>query len=134
SIRLHHVVFRLGHRHRKPILLAVTLAMFNQLSGINAILYYLGDIFAAAGFNSMSSDLQSVAIGATNLIATVIGMSVIDRLGRKVLLLVGSVGTTAALAGVAVIMRTGSHQTLLLPLLIGFIAAFALSQGAVIWV
>jgi sugar porter (SP) family MFS transporter len=121
-------------RHRKPILLAVTLAMFNQLSGINAILYYLGDIFVAAGFNSMSADLQSMAIGATNLIATLIGMSVIDRLGRKVLLLVGSVGTTAALAGVAVIMGTGSHQALLLPLLVGFIASFALSQGAVIWV
>jgi sugar porter (SP) family MFS transporter len=121
-------------RHRKPILLAVTLAMFNQLSGINAILYYLGDIFVAAGFNSMSADLQSMAIGATNLIATVIGMSVIDRLGRKVLLLVGSVGTAAALAGVAVIMGTGTHQALLLPLLVGFIASFALSQGAVIWV
>jgi MFS family permease len=121
-------------RHRKPILLAVTLAMFNQLSGINAILYYLGDIFVAAGFNSMSANLQSMAIGATNLIATVIGMSVIDRLCRKVLLLVGSVGTAAALAGVAVIMGTGSHQALLLPLLVGFIASFALSQGAVIWV
>jgi sugar porter (SP) family MFS transporter len=121
-------------RYRKPILLAVTLAMFNQLSGINAILYYLGDIFAAAGFSSLSADLQSVAIGATNLVATVIGMSVIDKLGRKALLLIGSVGTAIALAGVAVIMGTGSNRSLLLPLLIGFIASFALSQGAVIWV
>jgi sugar porter (SP) family MFS transporter len=121
-------------RHRRPILLAVTLAVFNQLSGINAILYYLGDIFTAAGFSSLSADLQSVAIGATNLLATVVGMSFIDRLGRKALLLIGAVGTAIALGGVAVIMATGTHRELLLPLLIGFIASFALSQGAVIWV
>jgi sugar transport protein len=112
----------------------VTLAMFNQLSGINAILYYLGDIFTAAGFSSLSADLQSVAVGATNLVATVIGMSVIDRLGRKALLLIGSVGTAIALTGVAVIMGTGTDRSLLLPLLVGFIASFAVSQGAVIWV
>jgi MFS family permease len=75
-----------------------------------------------------------VAIGATNLVATVVGMTLIDRLGRKPLLLIGAVGTAIALAGVAVIMQTGSHRELLLPLLIGFIASFALSQGAVIWV
>jgi sugar porter (SP) family MFS transporter len=121
-------------RHRRPILLAVTLAMFNQLSGINAILYYLGDIFTAAGFSSLSADLQSVAVGATNLLATVIGMSVIDKLGRKALLLIGSVGTAIALSGVAVIMGAGTERALLLPLLIGFIASFAVSQGAVIWV
>jgi sugar porter (SP) family MFS transporter len=121
-------------RHRRPILLAVTLAMFNQLSGVNAILYYLGDIFAAAGFSTLSSDLQSVVIGATNLLATIVGMSVIDRLGRKALLLTGALGTAAALAGVAAIMAWGTHRELLLPLLVGFIAAFALSQGAVIWV
>jgi sugar porter (SP) family MFS transporter len=121
-------------RHRRPIVLAVMLAMFNQLSGINAILYYLGDIFTAAGFNSLSSDLQSMAIGATNLVATLVGMSFIDRLGRKALLLIGAVGTAAALAGVAVIMASGTHRELLLPLLVGFIASFALSQGAVIWV
>jgi sugar porter (SP) family MFS transporter len=121
-------------RHRRPILLAVTLAMFNQLSGINAILYYLGDIFAAAGFSALSADLQSVVIGATNLLATLVGMSVIDKLGRKALLLAGAVGTAAALAGVAAVMGTGTHRALLLPLLVGFIASFALSQGAVIWV
>jgi len=108
--------------------------MFNQLSGVNAILYYLGDIFAAAGFSALSSDLQSVVIGATNLLATIVGMSVIDRLGRKALLLTGALGTAASLAGVAAIMAWGTHRELLLPLLVGFIAAFALSQGAVIWV
>src|SRR3989475_1084195 len=117
-----------------PIFLAVTIGMFNQLSGINAILYYLNSIFAFAGFSKVSSDLQSVAVGATNLIFTVIAMSVIDKLGRKTLLLVGSVGTCLSLAGVAAIFLTGRHEDLLVWMLIGFIAFFAFSQGAVIWV
>ncbi|HLY58950.1 MAG TPA: sugar porter family MFS transporter [Stellaceae bacterium] len=121
-------------RHRRPILLAVVLAAFNQLSGINAILYYLGDIFAAAGFGATSSDLQQVAIGATNLAATVAAMLAIDRFGRKTLLLAGSVGMVVALAGVAAIMGLGRHQSLLIWMLAGFIASFAFSQGAVIWV
>jgi len=121
-------------RHRRPILLAVGLALFNQLSGINAILYYLGDIFAAGGFSSLSSDLQSVAIGLTNFLATLVGMSLIDRLGRRQLLLVGSVGMALAQGGVAAVMAANSAQALLLPLLVLFIASFAISQGAVIWV
>ncbi|MDT8758300.1 sugar porter family MFS transporter [Sphingomonas psychrotolerans] len=121
-------------KHRRPILLAIGLAAFNQLSGINAILYYLGDIFAAAGFDKLSSDLQAVAIGVANLAATVLGMAVIDRVGRKPLLLIGALGTAVALAGVALIYSTGEGQGLLLPALIGFILFFAISQGAVIWV
>lgn len=121
-------------KYRLPIFLAVSIGMFNQLSGINAILYYLNDIFAYAGFNKVSSDLQAVAIGGTNLLFTVLAMSVIDQLGRKTLLLVGSVGTAACLAGVAAIFFTGRHQNLLVWLLIGYIAFFAFSQGAVIWV
>jgi MFS family permease len=108
--------------------------MFNQLSGINAILYYLNDIFAHAGFSKVSGSLQAVAVGGTNLLFTVIAMSVIDKVGRKILLLVGAVGMAACLAGVAVIFFTGQHQSLLLGLLIGYIACFAFSQGAVIWV
>ena len=73
-------------KYRLPIFLAVSIGMFNQLSGINAILYYLNDIFAYAGFNKVSSDLQAVAIGATNLMFTMLAMSVIDRLGRKTLI------------------------------------------------
>ena len=84
-------------KYRLPIFLAVSIGMFNQLSGINAILYYLNDIFAFAGFNKVSSDLQAVAIGGTNLIFTMLAMSVIDRIGRKTLLLIGSVGTAACL-------------------------------------
>jgi sugar porter (SP) family MFS transporter len=120
--------------NRRPILLAVLLAMFNQLSGINAILYYLNDIFAAAGFSGWSNDLQAVAIGAANLIATVIALRVIDRVGRRKLLLTGAIGTAVALAGVALIFATGQGKPLLLWMLITFIAFFAFSQGAVIWV
>jgi sugar porter (SP) family MFS transporter len=121
-------------RHRRPILLAIGLACFNQLSGINAVLYYLGDIFAAAGFDAWSADLQSVAVGATNLIATLVGIALLDRAGRRTLILLGSVGTALALAGVAFIMASEAARSWLLPLLVLFIAAFAISQGAVIWV
>jgi len=121
-------------KYRFPIFLAVSIAMFNQLSGINVILYYLNDIFAKAGFSKMSGDLQSVAIGATNLIATIIAMSIIDRVGRKKLLLIGSVGMAVCMAGVAGVFLTNTHDDLLLWLLVGYIAFFAFSQGAVIWV
>jgi len=121
-------------KYRLPIFLAITIGMFNQLSGINAILYYLNDIFAAAGFSKVSGDLQAVAVGSMNLIATLLAMSVIDKLGRKTLLLIGSVGTAACLAGVAWVFFTQSHRGLLLWLLVGYIAFFAISQGAVIWV
>ena len=121
-------------RNRLPLFLAVSIAMFNQLSGINAILYYLNDIFARAGFSKVSSDLQAVVIGGTNLIFTILAMSIIDRVGRRTLLMVGSVGTAACLAGVAGIFHSGTHENLLLWCLIGFIASFAFSQGAVIWV
>jgi len=104
--------------------------MFNQLSGINAILYYLNDIFAYAGFNKVSSDLQAVAIGGTNLIFTMLAMSVIDRIGRKTLLLIGSIGTAACLGGVAAIFITQSHQNLLVWLLVGYIAFFCLFAGS----
>jgi sugar porter (SP) family MFS transporter len=121
-------------KFRFPLFLAVSIAMFNQLSGINAILYYLNDIFAKAGFSKVSSDLQSVAIGATNLLFTVVAMTVIDRVGRKTLLLIGSVGTALCLAGVAHIFYWGRHEDMLVWLLVGYIAFFGFSQGAVIWV
>jgi MFS transporter, SP family, arabinose:H+ symporter len=121
-------------KYRLPIFLALSIGMFNQLSGINAILYYLNDIFARAGFSKMSSDLQAVAIGLTNLASVTIAMSVIDTLGRRKLLLIGSVGCTAALAGVAWVFFSGTHGGLLLWFLAAFIAFFSFSQGAVIWV
>lgn len=121
-------------KYRTPILLAVGIAMFNQLSGINAILYYLNDIFMRAGFSKVSGDLQAVAIGGTNLVFTMLAMSLIDRVGRKTLLLIGSVGLCLSLAGVATIFAIHRHEELLVWLLVAFIASFAFSQGAVIWV
>jgi len=121
-------------RYRLPIFLAVSIGMFNQLAGINAILYYLNDIFARAGFNQVSGDLQAVAVGVTLLVSTLIAMSVIDRVGRKTLLLIGSVGTAVCLAGVSLIFFEGRHENLLVWLLMGFIGFFGFSQGSVIWV
>ncbi|HUE04960.1 MAG TPA: sugar porter family MFS transporter [Bryobacteraceae bacterium] len=121
-------------KYRFPIFLAVAIGMFNQLSGINAVLYYLNYIFQQAGFSKVSGNLQAVAIGATNLLFTMIAMSVIDRIGRKTLLLIGSVGLAISLAGVSAVFGMHRHEDLLVWLLIGFIASFAFSQGAVIWV
>jgi sugar porter (SP) family MFS transporter len=121
-------------KYRFPIFLAISIGIFNQLSGINAILYYLNPIFAAAGYSRVSSDLQTVAIGAVNLFATLVGMTLIDKVGRKTLLLIGSVGTALSLAGVATIFFTRAHQERLLWFLVIYIAFFAISQGAVIWV
>jgi sugar porter (SP) family MFS transporter len=123
-----------SRKYRLPIFLAITIGMFNQLTGINAILYYLNDIFAAAGFSRMSGDLQAVLVGAMNLVATFIGMAVIDRLGRKTLLLIGSVGMAVCLTGVALVFFRHTHQNYLVWLLVCYIAFFASSQGAVIWV
>ena len=120
--------------HRKPIMLAVLLAGFNQLAGINAILYYSNDIFAAAGYGRLSSDLQTIAVGATNLAFTLIGLALIDRIGRKTLLLIGAVGMALCLMVVAAIFWGLLPKALLIVMLVGYIAFFAPSQGAVIWV
>jgi sugar porter (SP) family MFS transporter len=121
-------------KYRYPLFLAMTIGAFNQLAGINAILYYLPHIFASAGFSQLSGDVQSIAIGATNMLFTLLGMALIDRLGRKTLLLIGAAGTASCLAGVAAIFLTHTHQAALLWLLVVYIAFFAVSQGAVIWV
>ncbi|SNT35575.1 MFS transporter, sugar porter (SP) family [Granulicella rosea] len=121
-------------RYGKPIFLAIAIGAFNQLSGINAILYYLNDIFAAAGFSRVSGNVQAVAIGAMNLVATLLGMALIDRVGRKMLLLIGAVGTAVCLAVVAAIFSLHRRQELLVWALVAYIAFFAISQGAVVWV
>jgi MFS transporter, SP family, arabinose:H+ symporter len=123
-----------SQKYRFPVFLAIMVGMFNQLAGINSILYYLNDIFARAGFNKVSGDLQAVVIGATNLLFTTLAMLVIDKVGRKKMLLIGSVGTAVCLAVVSVIFNTAEHENLLIWPLIGYIAFFAFSQGAVIWV
>jgi sugar porter (SP) family MFS transporter len=128
----HEPVFR--WKYRLPLFLAITIGAFNQLAGINAILYYMPSIFAAAGFSQLAGDLQAIAIGAANLIFTIVGMSLIDRFGRKSLLLLGAVGTFSCLSGVAWIFLSNRHKDSLLLLLVTYIAFFAVSQGAVIWV
>ncbi len=121
-------------RYRLPLFLAISIGMFNQLSGINAILYYLNSIFERAGFTQVSSDQQAVLIGIVNLTAVTAAMLIIDKVGRRPLLLIGSVGTTLCLAGVGVSFQLNRGRGALLWLLMGFIAFFTFSQGAVIWV
>jgi MFS transporter, SP family, xylose:H+ symportor len=122
-------------KYKKPIFFAVLLAMFNQLSGINAILYYAPRIFEMAGFDKAHAYLQPVYIGAANLFFTLLAMSFIDRFGRKTLLIIGSVGMIVFLALTANAFRGDiSGNSFVLVYLIGFIAFFAFSQGAVIWV
>jgi SP family arabinose:H+ symporter-like MFS transporter len=121
-------------KYNLPIFLAISVGLFNQLSGINAILYYSNYIFASAGFSANSAALQTVGVGLVNLLATFLGMSLIDKVGRKTLLLVGAIGMTIALSGVAGIFYAHVHQELLVWLLVFFIVFFAISQGSVIWV
>jgi len=123
-------------KFRKPILYAVLLAMFNQLSGINAILYYAPRIFEMAGFSQKDSFLQPVYIGCANLLFTFLGMSIIDKVGRKTLLITGAIGmiTFLCLTAFAFNSGTGGANHFVIVYLVGFIAFFAMSQGAVIWV
>ena len=121
-------------KYNKPILYAVLLAMFNQLSGINAILYYAPRIFEMAGFSRAEAYLQPVYVGGANLLFTLLAMTVIDKFGRKKLLLTGCVGMIVLLALTAYSFGTGQGSSMILFYLVGFIAFFAFSQGAVIWV
>jgi SP family arabinose:H+ symporter-like MFS transporter len=121
-------------RYATPIFLAIVIGAFNQLAGINAILYYLNDIFAGAGFSQLSSNVMAVAVGTANLISTLIGMAMIDKLGRKSLLLIGSLGTATSLLGAARLFHSGQSSSSLLGLLISYMFFFSISQGAVIWV
>jgi sugar porter (SP) family MFS transporter len=135
-------------KYFRPILLAFMVASFNQLAGINAVLYYSAQIFRMAGAGQTSALAQSVIIGLTNLIFTMVGMAFIDRFGRRILLIIGGFGLAACLGAVAYAFHldeqiksgilSASQQSIVGPLvlggLIGFIAFFAFSLGAVIWV
>ncbi len=120
--------------YSKPIILAILFAIFNQVSGINAIIYFAPRIFEMAGIGKNSALLSSAGIGFINLIATLLGISLIDKFGRRVLMLIGSGGLILTLVLVAqsfFIQRTG----VIVPFyLFAYIAFFAFSQGAVIWV
>jgi sugar porter (SP) family MFS transporter len=121
-------------KYRKPILLAVAIAMFNQLSGINALIYYTAAIFKMAGAGTQSALLQSVIVGCVNLLFTMIAMTIIDKVGRKKLMLVGSIGYIVSLTAAAYFFYTKTGGSMILASLIVFIAAHAFGQGAVIWV
>ncbi len=120
-------------RLQKPILLAILIAFFNQLSGINAILYFAPRIFELTGLAAKTALLQSIGIGLTNLVFTFVGLWLIDRLGRRTLLYIGSFGYIASLGLVAWAFFT-DHLSIVPVCIFAFIAAHAIGQGAVIWV
>ncbi len=120
-------------RLRRPILLAIMIAFFNQLSGINAVLYFAPRIFELTGLGAKAALLQSIGIGITNLIFTFIGLWLIDRLGRRTLLFIGSFGYILSLGMVAWAFFT-AHYAIVPACIFAFIAAHAIGQGAVIWV
>ncbi|MGA9118386.1 MAG: sugar porter family MFS transporter [Bacteroidota bacterium] len=129
----------LGVLFKKPylrlVLIGTAVGMFNQFTGINIVMYYTPSIFRSAGFSDSASLLQTVLIGATNLVSTVIAMTIIDRVGRKFLLLMGALGMTVFLGlFAAAYLSSAFGGYVLLVCLIGFVAFFAASQGVVIWV
>ena len=121
-------------KHKKVLYLAFMIAFFNQVSGINFILYYAPEILEKAGLAAKESLFNSIAIGGTNLVFTFVGLYLIDRLGRKTLLLIGSIGYVVSLSMVAYAFFAQSGPVLLMGFLLLFIAAHAVGQGAVIWV
>jgi len=134
-----------GNRHQKesifsgnyskPIVLAMLFAFFNQVSGINAIIYYAPRIFEMAGLGAHSSLLSTVGIGMINFIFTLLAINIIDRVGRRLLMLIGSVGLICSLCLVAFTFYSGHFNGFAIPVyMMVFIAFFAFSQGAVIWV
>ena len=137
SIDLEHHTMKEPFFRRKymtPILLAFLIAAFNQLSGINALLYYSARIFQMAGASADFARLQSVIVGATNLVFTILAMIVIDHFGRKKLMLVGSIGYIISLSSVAWAFHTDAGGSRVLLSFLLFIASHAFGQGAVIWV
>ena len=123
-----------SNKYKLPVILAFLLAFFNQLSGINFILYYAPEILEMAGLGSKESLMNSILIGATNLIFTIAGMRLIDVLGRKQLMLIGSIGYIVSLAMVALAFYNNLGSTILMTSIMLFIASHAIGQGAVIWV
>ncbi|MDT0539149.1 sugar porter family MFS transporter [Croceitalea sp. P059] len=123
-----------SNRFKKPLFLAFFLALFNQLSGINFVLYYAPEILERAGLGSGESLFSSISIGVINLIFTFVGISLIDKLGRKQLMYIGSLGYIFSLAVVGWCFYSGASSIVLLIFILIFIASHAVGQGAVIWV
>ncbi|MDD7885449.1 sugar porter family MFS transporter [Flavivirga sp. 57AJ16] len=121
-------------RYRKPLLLAFLIAFFNQLSGINFVLYYAPEILEIAGLAVKESLFNSIAIGGINLIFTFVGMYLIDRIGRRQLLIIGSIGYISSLLMIALSFYADLGAGVLLASIMAFIASHAVGQGAIIWV
>ncbi len=121
-------------KYLKPLLLACMIAAFNQLDGINAVLYYASDIFRMAGADKAGALMQSVIIGFTNLVMTILAMALIDRVGRKALLLVGSVTFVMSHVLAAWVFATHAQGWIVMVALMGIVGSHAYSQGAVVWV
>ena len=125
----------LTKRFSVPIFLAVLIAFFNQMSGINAVIYFAPRVFELAGISTQAAFLQSAGIGLVNMVFTMAGLYFIDRLGRKKLMLIGSIGYIISLASVAYAFYSGHSGGMVVPLLLFlFIASHAIGQGTVIWV
>ena len=120
--------------YKTPLILAFLIAFFNQLSGINFVLYYAPEILERAGLAAQESLFSSISIGIVNLIFTFVGVWLIDRLGRKQLMKIGSIGYIISLGMVGWCFYTGASSVLLLTFILVFIASHAIGQGAVIWV
>jgi MFS transporter, SP family, xylose:H+ symportor len=121
-------------KYWKPIGFAVAIAAFNQLSGINAVLYYSGHIFKMAGADKASALLQSVIVGLILLVFTLVALAAIDYFGRRKLMLLGSIGYVVSLSATSYLFHSGTGGWLLLASLLTFVASHAVGQGAVIWV
>ncbi len=121
-------------KYKTPLILAFLIAFFNQVSGINFVLYYAPEILERAGLATQESLFSSIAIGITNLIFTFVGVWLLDKLGRKQLMKIGSIGYIISLGMVAWCFKTSADSTILLSFILIFIASHAIGQGAVIWV
>lgn len=121
-------------KYSKTLLLAFTLAVFNQISGINFVLYYAPRIFESAGIDQSNTLIASIPIGMVNLIFTLLGMYLIDKMGRKTLMTIGSIGYIVTLLGVAYSFYSGAEGTIVVLFVSLFVGAHAIGQGAVIWV
>ena len=124
----------LAKAYRQPLAWAFLIAVFNQLSGINFLLYYAPRIFAAAGVAADDTLAASIPIGVVNLVFTLLGVVLIDRMGRRTLLTIGCVGYVVTLLGVAAAFYTGAEGYVVVAFVTAFVAAHAIGQGAVIWV
>jgi MFS family permease len=123
-----------SRKYKRVLGIAFFVAFFNQWSGINFILYYAPEILSRIGLGAKESLGNSIAIGGTNLLFTFVGLYLIDRLGRRTLLIIGSIGYILSLGMVAYAFKTGASPALLMSFLLLFIASHAVGQGAVIWV